>query len=115
MRGDKRVVGLSENSNADFANNADNSLCGLTIPKLGRTGRLPIAVHDTAECIENACLVRANHNVGPICDSDGPLRVVSECQARYAENGGFFLKPAGVCEHNCGGRFQVQEFEIAER
>src|SRR5436309_15808603 len=112
---DKRVVELPENSYVIVANNADNPLRGVTVLKFGRTGRFPIAIQNAAKCFENARLVRTNDGVCSMRDSYGPLCIVAQCEARYAENRGLLLKSTRVREHDCRTRFEIQEFKISER
>ena len=73
----KRVVDLPENLDANLANNADNSLGGVTIPEFGRARGFPVAVHNAPKCFHDTCGVRANHNVCPMRDGDRTLRIVS--------------------------------------
>src|SRR5437667_1970006 len=113
MSVDKRVVELPENSDVIVANNADNPLSGVTVPKFGRTGRFPIAVQNAAKCFENARLVRTNDGVCSMRDSYGPLCIVAQCEARYAENRGRRLKSTRVREHDCRTRFEIQECRIS--
>lgn len=48
-------------------------------------------------------------------DGDGTLRVEAEGEAGDAEDGGFFLNAAGVCEEEAGIVHEAEEIEIALR
>src|SRR5262249_44006847 len=99
----------------EFADNPDNSAGCVTVPKFRRAGRFPIAIHYTAECVEDSVLVGANHNVGSLSDGYRPLGVTAQRETWHPENCRFFLKAAGIRQHNCCGGFQIEEFQIAER
>src|SRR5204862_5004726 len=88
---------------ANVADNANNALGRLTVPVLGRSGELPIAVHDAREGFENPSSVGPGQNVRAMRDSNGTLRVVAQRQARHAKNGRLFLKAAGVRQYDGGG------------
>src|SRR5437870_4104003 len=110
MDGFKRVVDLPEKSDPNIANNADNPLGSVTVPEFGRTRGFPVAVHHTAKGFDDTCLVRAYHNVCPMRDRDGSFRIVSKGKAWHAQYRGLLLKTTGVCQHDRGACFQIQEF-----
>src|SRR5688572_27179168 len=113
MSGAKKVVLFADNSGVKLANNADNSLCSVAVPQFGRTRRLPIAIHDGSESIENASLVRTDHDVGSSRNRDRPLRVVAQSETRHAQYRSLFLKTARIGKDQCCGRFEIEKFEIA--
>src|SRR5262245_17179602 len=100
---------------AKVADNANYPLGGMAIPAFGGAGRLPIAVHDAAESIEDASPIGANHDIGAVRYCHRAFGVVTERETWDTENSGLFLSAAGVGQHNRRGRLKIKELEIAQR
>ena len=71
----------AQNSGAKTADYPDNSLGGVAVPELRRAGRFPVAIHDSAESVENSALVGSDYDVGAVFDRDRPFGVVAEREA----------------------------------
>src|SRR5215510_6678859 len=111
MKGSKRVVDCAENSDRILANNANNSLSRVPVPKFRRSCGFPIAGHDPPKCFEDAVFVRTDHDVRSLCERDRPFRVVAQSEARYSEYRCFLLKSARVRQYDRGIGLEVQEFK----
>jgi len=63
----------------------------------------------------NAIRLHSDHLIRAVLNLCGPFRVLTQREARHAEDRGFLLYSAGVCEDNACAVVQGKKVEISER
>lgn len=89
--------------------------CGFAIPKWRTPGRPRGLVKDRLSGGENAIRVHSYDLIRAVFNGGGPFRVRTQGEARHAQERGFLLDSAGVCEDNAGMAVEGEEIEITER
>ena len=78
----------------------DDPLCRLAVPFGRDCSLLPLPCHESCERRRQLARIGPNEFVGPHRDGLGPLGIIAQGQARYAEHGG--LSPLFLTQHGLG-------------